>query len=97
MLKHGDVNPLNVFGLRETTHCPPHFQQVSFDLRTDISKVKNWVYEHLDGRFWIGDRYYTDGHGNVAMQKCVAFEEHSEASYFSLILDQINKSDYLDF
>lgn len=97
MLKHGEVNPLNVFGLRETSHCPPHFQQVSFDLRTDINTIKNWIYENLEGRFWLGDHYYTNGHGTVDMQKCAAFENHSEASYFSLLLDQINTSNFPEF
>lgn len=94
MLKHGTVNPLNVFGLREVTHCPPHFQPVNFDLRVDVGSIKNWIYENLEGRFWLGDHFYTNGNGNIDMQKCVAFEEHSEATFFSLFLDQINKPDY---
>ena len=91
MLKHGEVNPLNVFGLREVqSNCPPHFVRVPFDLRTNEKKIKDWIWEHLDGRFWMGDYYYTDG-ATVQSQKCAAFEIHSEASYFSLLLDQINK------
>lgn len=94
MIKNGSVNPLNIFGLREVSHCPPHFQQVSFDLRVDQNTIKNWIYENLDGRFWIGDKYFTQGNGTIDLQKCVAFEEHPEATYFSLFLDQINKPNY---
>lgn len=97
MIKHGEVNPLNVFGLRETAHCPPHFQQVSFDLKTSENDIRNWIYENLEGRFWLGDQHFTNGHGQVEIQKCASFENHAEASYFSLFLDQINKSQYADF
>ena len=89
MLKHGEVNPLSVFGLRQTEHCPPHFAKVPFDLATSEKRITDWIYENLEGRFYIGDHYYLSD--NVTkMQKCVAFENHSEASYFSLFLDKIN-------
>jgi hypothetical protein len=97
MLKHNDINPLNVFGLREMQHCPPHFFKVSFDLTTSEKRVKDWVYENLDGRFWLGDRYFTTSAGTTDMQKCVAFELHSEASYFSLFLDKVNSWDHKPF
>ena len=91
MLKHGDINPLNVFGLRELDHCAPHFYRVCFDLKTSEKKIKDWIYENLEGRFWMGDVYI----GSV-LQKCVAFEVPAESSYFALLLDQINQADFTD-
>ena len=96
MLKHGEVNPLNVFGLRQLDHCPPHFEVITFDLYTNIKDISDWIYENLSGRFYIGD-YFTQesaepGSGNrVKMQKAVAFEMHEEASYFGLFLPDINQ------
>lgn len=90
MLKHGEINPLNVFGLRQMSHCPPHFSRVSFDLTTTDKRITDWIYENLSGRFWYGDSYYTTDTGSIVMQKSVAFEQHSEASYFSLMLDKFN-------
>jgi len=97
MLKHGEINPLNVFGLRQMSHCPPHFSRVSFDLATTDKRITDWIYENLSGRFWYGDSYYTTDTGSTVMQKSVAFERHSEASYFSLMLDKFNSwnSDFL--
>ena len=89
MLKHNDVNPLNVFDLRQTAHCPPHFVQVPFDLATSEKRIVDWIYENLDGRFYFGDYIFSDKEGTKS-QKCVAFEIHSEASYFSLFLDKVN-------
>ena len=89
MIKHGEVNPLNVFGLRQLEHCPPHFAQVPFDLATSEKRITDWIYENLDGRFYFGDYIFSDDDG-TKMRKCAAFELHSEASYFSLFLDKVN-------
>ena len=89
MLRDGEANPLTVHGLREMSHCPPHFVQVRFELRYSIKQVSDWIWENLQGRFWIGDVYYPTDRGSIAMTACVAFELPGEASMFSLCLDQI--------
>lgn len=94
MLKHNEVNPLAVFGLRELEHCPPHFSQVKFDLKSNQKAISDWIWTNLSGRFWIGDWYYKDDANNVHVQKCVAFEIPGEASMFALMLDQLNRYNY---
>jgi hypothetical protein len=93
MLKHGEVNPLNVFGLRQLTHCPPHFERVQFDLSSSEKDITDWIYENLQGRFYIGsvDVKQPDSRPTFR-QALVAFENASEASYFSLFLPQINQA-----
>ena len=92
MLKHGEVNPLDVFGLRQLNYCPPHFERITFDLATSIKTITDWIYENLQGRFYIGDNFTSDvdSGGRVKMCKVVAFELHEEASYFGLFLPNIN-------
>jgi len=91
MLKYGEVNPLNVFGLRRLGHCPPHFERFYFDLVVREKIIIDWVYENLTGRFWF------DPLGLAKNQYCIAFEIASEASHFSLMLDQINNLDNYTF
>jgi hypothetical protein len=94
MLKHGEINLLNVFNLRKLNHCPPHFSCVNFDAKTTVKQISDWIYENLTGRYWIGDVYVTDPSNNyLTIQKGAGFEELSEASFFALCLDQINKPD----
>lgn len=93
MLKHGEINPLNVMGLRKLNHCPPHFERVEFDIKVQEKQIADWVWENLDGRFWIGDTYRKEN-SNTVMQKCVAFEQPAEASYFALFLDKVNAYHY---
>jgi len=90
VLKHGEVNPLNVFGLRRLDYCPPHFERVTFDPYVQEKPVSDWIYENLAGRFYVG--FYDQIVDNKSMQRqmLVGFELPSEASYFSLFLPQIN-------
>lgn len=91
MLKHGEVNPLNVHGLRELSWCPPHFECVQFDLYTSAKDITDWIYENLEGRFYMGQIDIRETMTSPTHRKTlVAFEHPGEASYFSLYLTQIN-------
>jgi hypothetical protein len=92
VLKHNEVNPLAVFGLRRVDHCPPHFSPVRFDIKVQEKIITDWIWENLDGRFYFGEYYYEDPNGSFNSQKMAAFEEPGEASYFALILDTVNKT-----
>ena len=91
MLKFREVNPLNVHGLRQvTTHCPPHFTLVHFDLQVSEKEITDWVWTNLSGRFYFGDFVEIDKEGRRQMNKVLAFEIASEATYFGLFIDQVN-------
>jgi hypothetical protein len=92
MLKHNEVNPLTVFGLRRINHCPPHFISVAFDIHTNDKQITDWIWEHLSGRFYYGDLYTENQNSSISMYKQAAFEIPGEASYFSLVLDTIQKN-----
>ena len=92
MLKLGEVNPLNVHQLRQLSWCPPHFEQVIFEPYITAKQVTDWLYENLEGRFYVGDIDVarTPGGKPIDRNLLVAFELPSEASYFSLVLPTIN-------
>jgi hypothetical protein len=95
MLRNGEANPLAVHGLRELDRCPPHFIKVQFELRTSQpKKITDWIWENLEGRFWIGEEYYVNDFGKCEFTNCVGFELPGEASMFALCLDQINSVNY---
>lgn len=92
MLKYGEVNPLNVHGLRELEHCPPHFSPVTFDLQTGEKEILDWIYDNLAGRFYMGPMDIAqDVNGPIVRKTLVAFELPGEASYFALCLNDINQ------
>jgi len=92
MLKHGEPNPLNVHQLRQLSWCPPHFTQVIFEPYITQKTVTDWLYENLEGRFYVGDIGIarTPGGKSIDRNLLVAFELPGEASYFSLILPELN-------
>lgn len=91
-MKPFQVNPLNTHELRVLTHCPPHFFVVGFDLACSAKKISDWIYENLSGRYYFGEIVFTnDDTGHINMHRVAAFEIHSEASYFALVLPEINK------
>lgn len=92
MLKHGEPNPLNVHQLRRLNHCPPHFTRVQFEPYITDKTVTDWLYENLEGRFYVGDIDIarTPGGKPIDRNLLVAFELPAEASYFSLILPELN-------
>ena len=95
MIKHGgEVNPLNVFDLREVPNVPPHFTKMTFDLVAAEKDISNWIYENMEGRFFLSGSFYSknDGAtgGRYTISACVAFELPSEATYFSMMLPSIN-------
>jgi len=91
MLKTGEINPLNVFSLRNISHCPPHFTKVYVDSSAGTHKqISDWIYENLKGRYYINDAYVKNERNHTNLQICVAFEIASEASFFGLMLDKIN-------
>jgi hypothetical protein len=92
MLRTDTVNPLNVFNKRRLNHCPPHFLPIYFDLRVNEKVITDWIYEHLSGRFYFDSQYQMQD--KPIIQQCAAFENHQEASYFSLLLTDLNKSNY---
>lgn len=73
-------------------HMPPHFEPIMFDTKVTDKVVLDWIWENLDGRFYFGDHYYATPGGSITMQKVIAFEEKSEASYFGLMLSTINNN-----
>ena len=88
MLKEHDptANPLSVFNMRKMDFCPIHFESISFALRVDERVVLDWIYENTEGRFHFGS--------DNRLQAKVSFENHSEASYFGLMMPTFNKSNY---
>lgn len=95
-LKHGEVNPLAVFGMRRMEHCPPHFEPVYYNSTGNDKEILDWVWESLDGRFYFGEHYRLEENGKTSLQKVIAFEEHSEASYFCLMQSSIpQRTQYL--
>jgi hypothetical protein len=83
-----DINPLNVLGKRIVESLPLHFTTIQINCNSwktadSIKQIRFWAYTSLEGRFWVGEsseEYSYRGDNSIT----VAFEDSSEATYFSL-------------
>jgi hypothetical protein len=84
MLSADKINPLNVLGCREVQDPLCHFHYMYVDLRYNIiTSVKQWIYENLKSRFYIGESLQlVDNQLTVRIK--IGFEEPKEASFFLL-------------
>lgn len=78
------INPLNVLGCREVQDPPPYFHYYYIDLKYNIvGSVKDWIYENLKHRFYIGECLVLENNQYHTKIK-IGFEEPKEASFFLL-------------
>lgn len=84
MRRNDEPNPLDVHNIRKLSHCPPHFEKVTFKLATKNQKdITDWIYENLSGRFFVGHEDIEQS-GSFERHLVIGFELSTEASYFSL-------------
>jgi hypothetical protein len=88
-----EINLFNVLHKQRLTKLPPHFLPVIFEIKAKPKDISDWIFEHLQGRFYFSDRIINEN-GISDIKYCAAFENHSEATYFSLILPEINQKKY---
>lgn len=93
MLNKDKINPLNVLGCREVLSPPLHFHFIYVNLRINIIKpIRQWIYEHLKNRFYIGESLELVDNELIVKIK-IGFEEPKEASFFLLACPHLK---YLD-
>ena len=53
-LNRGELNPLDVLGLRKLNFIPEHFQTITIETGfQDIKKIDQWINYHLNSRYAI--------------------------------------------
>lgn len=97
MINGKEINLLNVHGMRQLKFCPPHFTQIIISSevsKLSIKEFKDWLYENLQGRFYIGhiDTPRNPDTRLFSRDTVIAFEIAEEASYFSLILPNLSRN-----
>lgn len=95
----GDVNLLDVHGMRRVDHNPPHFKSIVLDKKIPPKFLTDWIYLNLSGRFYLSDYVSIDEinhrvkNVNQLYTACqsmlVSFEDESELTYLCLSLDNI--------
>lgn len=89
MIIQNKINPLNVLSCREVQDPPPYFHYQYFDLKYNIiESIREWIYENLKYRFYIGECLVLENNQYQTKLK-IGFEEPKEASFFLLACSQL--------
>ncbi|MBR20492.1 MAG: hypothetical protein CMA64_10180 [Euryarchaeota archaeon] len=86
-----EINPLNALNKRIVDILPPHFEKIvlpvhsSWAMNENIRRMKYWILKNLENRFFISESEnsistFTNPDASIV----VGFEDHSEATYFSI-------------
>ncbi len=91
MDKRKNINPLNVFGMRRVSFCPPHFESANVDMTYNMTRViETWIEEHTKGRYYLGQKIALDQNSNDSSRRrikyttSISFENSKDLSYFLL-------------
>lgn len=84
-LNKNTISPFNVFGLRKTQTCPPHFKTLTVPYKWNtVTNIDNWIYDNLSGRYYIGKTITPNPDIGTTTSVLLGFENHKEASFFLL-------------
>jgi hypothetical protein len=85
-LTAGQVNALNVLGLRKLYYIPAHFIKIPLAVGSDIMGIDIWIYKNLSGRYVLKKTSTQTEKAYI-----LAFEEQNEATFAILACPFINK------
>lgn len=85
-IKNGKPNPLNLLDLRRVQFPARHFHYLQLP-RYSPNLIKNadeWIYNNLNGRYYIGQGLSLDDSNSIVFVTKIGFEQEKEKSFFLL-------------
>jgi hypothetical protein len=85
-LSRGELNPLDVLGMRKLNFIPKHFQKITLETGfQDIKKIDQWINYYLNSRYAIEHTLKLNKNTNKITQvTIIGFEDPKEVTMLSL-------------
>ncbi len=85
-LSRGELNPLDVLGMRKLNFIPEHFQTITIETGfQDIKKIDQWINYHLNSRYAIEHTIMLDQTSKKITQvTIIGLEDPKEITMLSL-------------
>lgn len=90
-LNRGEVNPLNVLGIRKLTFIPEHFTKIYIEHKTDTKEIENWINYNLNGRYGITSNYILDADNKILKVFELGFEDPKDLLVLTLGCQLLHK------
>lgn len=81
----GNINPLNVLGIRKLNFIPEHFAMITVSTDRDLEKIDNWIYDNLNSRYCMKVVQIIDENNKISEILKIGVEEPKELTIFSLL------------
>lgn len=84
-LANGEVNPLNVLGIRKLNIMPDTFHKISFiDTFITTEFLEHWIEYNLNSRYTIARMTIVDNNKDILEKLVVGFEDEKDLTVFCL-------------
>jgi len=83
-LNRGEVNALNVLGLRKLSFIPEHFSKIKIEQKVEIKLLEKWIEYNLNSRFAIVISNVLDSNRKVIQLTEIGLEDPKELTLLTL-------------
>jgi hypothetical protein len=83
-LNRGEVNPLNVLGLRKLNFIPEHFAKITVSNIVDIKSIDIWINYNLNSRYAINKNLSLDQNKKMIEVLEIGLEDPKEITMLTL-------------
>lgn len=83
-LNRGEVNALNVLGLRKLSFIPEHFSKIKIEQRIEIKLLERWIEYNLNSRFAIIISNVLDSNRKIIQVTEIGLEDPKELTLLTL-------------
>ena len=83
-LNRGEVNALNVLGLRKLSFIPEHFSKIKIEEKVDIKSLERWISYNLNSRFSVVVSNTLDSNKKIIQVTEIGLEDPKELTLLTL-------------
>lgn len=91
-LNKGEVNPLNVLGLRKLHFIPKHFNKMTLSHKVDTKAVEHWIEFNLNSRYCLKINLILDENNKIIYGTEIGIEDPKELTMLTLGCPDLQKN-----
>lgn len=83
-LNRGEINALNVFGIRKLSFIPNHFSKISVSPGINKQALMHWIEYNLNSRYAVVSNFSLDSNKKIIVQTEIGLEDPREITMLTL-------------
>lgn len=83
-LNRGEINALNVFGVRKLSFIPNHFSRITVSSGVNKHALMHWIEVNLNSRYAVVSKFVLDSNKKIGVQTEIGLEDPKEITMMTL-------------